>query len=70
MSTPAYVTLKRTKLLRVEGVIYCLIHTEVHENTVNPYSMGPESWCDEREHRSVYYRARKGDIDESPAYSE
>jgi hypothetical protein len=56
--------LTRSTMLPVEGVIYCLTHTVVHEDTVNPYGEGPESWCTKEEHRSVYYRGHKGDIDE------
>lgn len=57
--------LTKSKMLPVEGVVYCLEHTAIHDATVNPFGEGPESWCDEKEHRTVYYRGRKGDVDES-----
>lgn len=53
--------LDRSKMVLVEGVVYCHQLNEVHEDGINPYGMGPESYCDPREHRPVYYRARKGD---------
>jgi len=56
--------LKRSTMLPVDGVIYCLTHTVVHEDTVNPYGEGEESWCKKEEHRSLYYRGHKGDVDE------
>lgn len=60
-STPI---LTRAKMLPVDDVIYCLFHTAVHEDTTDPYSSG-QAECEKSEHRPVYYRARKGDIDES-----
>jgi hypothetical protein len=60
---PSYY-LTRSTMLPVEGVIYCLTHTLVHEDTVNPYGEGEESWCKKEDHRSLYYRGHKGDIDE------
>jgi hypothetical protein len=57
--------LDRAKMLPIDDIVYCLEHTAVHENTTNPFGEGPESWCDAKEHRPVYYRGRKGDIDES-----
>jgi hypothetical protein len=60
---PSYY-LTRSTMLPVEGVIYCLSHTVVHEDTVNPYGEGEESWCKTEEHRTLYYRGHKGDIDE------
>jgi hypothetical protein len=60
-STP-YLT--RAKMLPVEGVVYCLHHGAVHDDTTDPYRYG-EPECSKDEHRPVYYRARKGDIDES-----
>jgi len=56
--------LKRSTMLPVEGLIYCLDHTLVHEETVNPYGEGEESWCKKENHRTVYYRGHKGDYDE------
>jgi hypothetical protein len=56
--------LTRAKMLPVDKVVYCLFHDAVHEETTDPYDSGqPE--CEVKEHRPVYYRARKGDIDES-----
>jgi len=60
---PSYY-LTRSTMLPVDGVIYCLTHTVVHEDTVNPYGEGEESWCKKEDHRSLYYRGHKGDIDE------
>jgi hypothetical protein len=57
--------LDRAKMLPIDDIVYCLEHTAVHEDTTNPFGEGPESWCDKKEHRPVYYRGRKGDIDES-----
>lgn len=59
-STPYLV---RPTMLPIQGVIYCLDHTAVHDDTTDPYRMGSEE-CRESEHRSVYYRGRKGDVDE------
>jgi hypothetical protein len=56
--------LSRSTMLPVEGVVYCLEHTVVHADTENPYGEGPESWCKKDEHRSIYYRGHKGDLDE------
>jgi hypothetical protein len=56
--------LTRSTMLPVEGVVYCLEHTVVHADTENPYGEGPESWCKKDEHRSIYYRGHKGDLDE------
>jgi hypothetical protein len=51
--------LTKSKMLPVEGVVYCLEHTAIHDATVNPFGEGEESWCDEKEHRTVYYRAAR-----------
>jgi hypothetical protein len=56
--------LDRAKMLPVEGIVYCLEHTAVHDDTTDPYDYGKPD-CDKKEHRPVYYRGRKGDIDES-----
>jgi len=56
--------LKRSTMLPIEGIVYCLEHTLVHDDTVNPYGMGEESWCKKEDHRTVYYRGHKGDVDE------
>jgi hypothetical protein len=61
--------LHRAKMLLVEGVVYCLEHTAVHDDTTDPYGYGTPD-CKEKEHRPVYYRARKGDIDESVAHAQ
>lgn len=58
------VYLERSKMLPVEGVVYCLEHGAVHDDTTDPYRYG-EPDCKEAEHRPVYYRARKGDVDET-----
>jgi hypothetical protein len=71
--TEGLATLEKGKMLRVEGVVYCLTHTCVHEDTLDPYDEGSKT-CWEgmfgartkaMVHRTVYYRARKGDIDEA-----
>jgi len=64
--------LKKSKMLRVEGIVYCHTHTEVHEDSLDPYREGylsciPEHMCPRTAsavHRTVYYRARKGDWDD------
>jgi len=56
--------LKRSTMLPIEGIVYCLEHTLVHDDTTNPYGMGEESWCKKEDHRTVYYRGHKGDVDE------
>ena len=51
-----------SRLVQVEGMVWCHVHGEVHDaDTINPYGMGSEDWCDQREHRPIYWRARKGD---------
>jgi hypothetical protein len=58
--------LVKPRMIRLEGLVYCHQLDEVHEDTLNPYGMGPESFCDPQEHRPVYYRGRPGDyIEES-----
>lgn len=66
-------TLTKAKMLPVEGVVYCLTHTSVHDDTLDPFDEGSKT-CWEgmygartkaMVHRPVYYRARKGDIDET-----
>lgn len=63
--------LERSKMQRIDEVVYCHTHTTVHENTVDPYNDGyPTCYGGEygvakaQVHRTVYYRARKGDWDE------
>ncbi len=62
----ASIYLTRAKMLPVEGVVYCLEHTAVHDDTTDPYGYG-EPDCKVEDHRAVLYRARKGDIDETLA---
>jgi hypothetical protein len=62
--TSPYLT--RAKMLPVEGVVYCLSHDAVHEDTTDPYDYGTPD-CKTKDHRPVYYRGRKGDLDEAPA---
>jgi hypothetical protein len=59
---PSYY-LKRSAMLPVEGVVYCLTHTSVHDDTTDPYDYGYAD-CNAKDHRPIYYRARKGDVDE------
>ena len=64
--------LDRAKKVRVEGVIYCLTHTTIHDNTLDPYDEGRASCFDDLDFertrdmvwRPVYVGLRKGDIDE------
>jgi len=60
--------LERAKMLPVDGVVYCLEHTAVHDDTTDPYGHGAPD-CEAKEHRTVYYRGRKGDIDETPEHT-
>ena len=55
--------LERAKMLPIEGVVYCLEHDAVHDDTTDPYDYGKPD-CKEKEHRPIYYRGRKGDLDE------
>lgn len=50
------------RLERVEGVVYCLIHGEIHERSRDPHQTG-EIECYWGEHRTVYWRTRKEDIE-------
>ena len=64
--------LGRAKKVRVEGVVYCLEHTCVHDDTLDPYHEGQPTCFDnlygERTkamvHRTVFAGLRKGDYDE------
>lgn len=56
--------LDKPKMQRIEGWVYCHQLGEVHEDSLNPYGMGPESHCRRDEHRPLYYRARRGDYAE------
>jgi hypothetical protein len=61
--------LERAKKVRIEGVVYCVEHTCVHDDTLDPYDEGRPSCFDntyvERTkamvHRPVYAGMRKGD---------
>jgi hypothetical protein len=48
-------------MVRIEGYVWRDKLTEVHAEGLNLYRMGPESWCQTRDNRHVYYRERKGD---------
>lgn len=64
--------LTKAKKVRVDGVVYCLTHTTVHDDTLDPYGEGRKSCFDEiygertkaMVHRTVFVGLRKGDIDE------
>lgn len=65
--------LEKAKKLKIDGVVYCLTHGCVHENTLDPYDEGRLScwdnmWSGERTramvHRTVFWGARKGDYPE------
>lgn len=49
---------KGTRIL-VPGVVYCLQHTTVHDDSELPYGAG--DWCPKHEHRLVYAGMRAGD---------
>lgn len=61
--------LPRATLVRAEGYVWCEGHGCIHEDTLNPYGEGfPSSRFNGMSgvskamvHRTVYYRARKGD---------
>lgn len=48
------------KMVRVDGVVYCLDHGGVHDATCNPFDSDDDR-CRPAEHRAVYWRARVGD---------
>lgn len=51
--------LTRAQRVRLSGVVYCLDHGTVHENSTAPYGPGDE--CRKQEHRSVYASLWAGD---------
>lgn len=65
-------TVERAVKRRVEGVVYCLTHTAVHDDTLDPYDYGEPSCLTEAGvgttkamvHRTVFVGLRKGDFDE------
>jgi hypothetical protein len=56
--------LTAAKMMPIEGVVYCLKHEAVHEDDTDPYDYGTPD-CETKDHRTVYYRGRKGDVDEA-----
>jgi len=52
--------LERSKMQRVEGVVYCFTHDAVHEDTGDPHGMGYNE-CKKRDWRPLYASLRKGD---------
>ena len=53
-------TLLKPALMPVEPMVFCLDHLAVHADTVDPYRNGLDT-CEVKDHRPLYYRARKGD---------
>lgn len=53
--------LKGGEMVRVDGVVWCHTHGEVHDDTTSPYDEVGEDRCTTAEHRPVYFRARRGD---------
>jgi hypothetical protein len=41
-------------LQEVEGYVWCDNEGCVHEDTLNPYDMSEESWCEPQHHRKLY----------------
>lgn len=75
MTTTGY--LQKSKNVKVEGMVYCLAHTTVHEDTTDPYGYGYQSCLTEyngsgvgvtkaQVHRTLFAGLRKGDVDEGP----
>lgn len=69
--------LEKSKTVRVEGKVYCLTHTTVHDDTLDPYDYGYKSCLTEatgdgtgagvtkaQVHRTLFAGLRKGDVDE------
>jgi hypothetical protein len=52
--------LLKPALMPVETMVFCLDHLAVHADTVDPYGSG-DDMCEPKDHRPLYYRARKGD---------
>jgi hypothetical protein len=54
--------LSRSKIQRIDGVIYCYVHDAVHEDTTGPFDFDldpPACWV--QAHRILYVGLRKGD---------
>lgn len=47
---------------RVDGVVYCHIHGDIHDDSNRPYGE-PYDICTPVDHRGVYFRRRKADYD-------
>jgi hypothetical protein len=60
--------LTKGRMVRAEGYVWCHGHGDIHEDTLDPFMEG-EPTCFNGEqgvtkamvHRTVYYRARRGD---------
>jgi hypothetical protein len=70
MSDPT--PLEKSKMLRLDSDVYCLAHTCVHENSLDPYGEGPQTclkiWNGTGVgtkktdvHRTLFWGGRKGD---------
>lgn len=65
-------TLSRSKHVRDNSVVYCLTHTCIHDDTLDPYGEGYQTCFDgmygehtkAMVHRTVFIGYRKGDYEE------
>ncbi len=53
--TPEKKKVRRARLRRIEGYVWCDEHGAVHEDTTDPYGYG-EPDCRKVDHRAVYAR--------------
>jgi hypothetical protein len=60
-----------SKMIRIDGQVWCDGHGDVHEDTMDPYDEGRATCVDnyapgyankQTVHRTLYYRTRKGDL--------
>lgn len=45
----------------VDGQVYCLEHTTVHDDTTDPYRYG-EPDCKVSDHRKLFWYSKRGDM--------
>jgi hypothetical protein len=64
METETMEPLTKAQHVLVEGVVYCLDHGSVHDETTDPYGYGRPD-CGKSEHRRVYAALRRGDWPEA-----
>lgn len=60
-----------SRLVKAEDLVYCVTHTEIHTDTLDPYNEGWPTCYDmqygvlkSHVHRTVYWRTHKGDYEE------